>query len=45
LDHAGDIYLKCNETEAAREFWEKALKVSDDAQETKAIQKKLKRHQ
>ncbi|MBO5699324.1 MAG: hypothetical protein J6R79_04895 [Bacteroidaceae bacterium] len=42
LDHAGDIYLKCDDVETARDFWQKALQVSDDAAETKAIKKKLK---
>ena len=42
LDHAGDIYLRCGDKKKAREFWRKALLAQPNADEEKAIRKKLK---
>lgn len=42
LDHAGDIYLCCDDKNAAVEFWKKALEQADDKDE---IRKKIKKNE
>lgn len=50
IEHCGDIYYKCGETEKAVEYWEKAEKVANeaveesdkrDAEELKLLRKKI----
>lgn len=42
-DHAGDIYWRCNRKDDARTCWRKALEQTHDAEEERAVQRKLKR--
>ncbi len=42
FEHAGDIYYKCGDREAAMDFWKKALKLSDDEEQCATLKKKLK---
>lgn len=42
LDHAGDIYLNCDERKAALEFWKRALEQSE---EKESIRKKIKKYE
>lgn len=41
-DHAGDIYFRCGEKDAALEFWKHAERLSDDADLTKKLNLKTK---
>lgn len=42
FEHAGDIYYKCGDRDAAMDFWKKALKLSDDEEQCATLKKKLK---
>lgn len=41
-DHAGDIYFRCGEKDAALDFWKHAQSLSDDQELTKKLNLKLK---
>ena len=40
-DHAGDIFWRCNRKDDARTCWRKALEQTHDAEEERAVQRKL----
>ena len=42
FDHAGDIYLRCDEVELAVAYWKKALKITDDKAMQKVLRKKIR---
>ena len=42
-DHAGDIFWRCNRKDDARTCWRKALEQTHDADEERAVQRKLGR--
>ena len=44
LEHAGDIYYKNNKKKEALNFWKQALKVCNDAEQTRRLARKIKRH-
>lgn len=41
-DHAGDIYFRCGDKAKALEYWNKALRLSDDEELTRQLNKKIK---
>ncbi len=43
LEHAGDIYYKNNKKKEALNFWKQALKVCNDAEQTRRLARKIKR--
>lgn len=43
LEHAGDIYFKCGEREAALGFWRRALKAGPDADRRAVLERKVAR--
>lgn len=43
-DHAGDIYYKCGNRNKARDYWQKAAVLADDAELLKKIKAKLRRY-
>lgn len=45
FDHAGDIYWRCGEKAEAVRFWEKAVVLTEEAEQKNIIQKKIKKHQ
>lgn len=41
-EHAGDIYFRCNDKAKALEYWKHALELSEDDEQSKIINRKIK---